>query len=354
MAPRRARLSEVAREAGVSPATASRAISQPDLLSPATLARVRAAAARLGYRPDAVARALASGRSMTVGAVMPTLDNAIFSKTLQAMQLALAADGYQLLVASHEYNAAAETESVRKLLDRGIDGLMLVGAERAPEAEQLIASSRIPTVLTWRGQADRPAVVVDNERAGWLAASHLYDIGHRKLGMVTGMTQFNDRQKARMAGARRFLQSVGLDLPDWLVSQQATTLAGGRSGSAALLALAEPPSAIIGGIDLLAIGTIVEAQSRDMNVPGDLSVVGIDDIDMSAHLSPSLTTVHVPTGRIGAEAAALLLRLMKGDSAPMRVELPVDLVIRQSSGAPKGAARTQRRRAPDAGRDMSP
>ncbi len=117
--PRKPRLIDVARDAGVSPATVSRAIAQPQLLAGETLARVRLSAQRLGYSPDAAARALASGRSMTIGAVMPTLDNAIFARALQAMQVALTAEGYQLLVASHDYSDRAETEAVRTLLARG-------------------------------------------------------------------------------------------------------------------------------------------------------------------------------------------------------------------------------------------
>jgi LacI family transcriptional regulator len=175
-------------------------------------------------------------------------------------------------------------------------------------------------------------VTVDNERAGRLAAEHLLGLGHRRIGMVTGRTQFNDRQRARLAGARACLAEAGLALPDWLASEQPTTLAGGRAGCSLLLALAEPPTAIIGGIDLLAIGCIVEAQARGLTVPGRLSVVGIDDLDMSAHLSPSLTTVHVPTARIGAEAAAMLLSAIREDRRPMAVELPVELVVRRSTG----------------------
>jgi LacI family transcriptional regulator len=218
------------------------------------------------------------------------------------------------------------------LLARGVDGLMLVGAERTPDGEALIRDARVPVVLTWRTTPGQPAVTVDNERAGWLAAQHLIDLGHRRIGMVTGRTTFNDRQKARLAGARACLAAAGLHLPDWLASQQPTTLAGGRSGCAALLALAEPPTALIGGIDLIAIGGIVEAQARGMSVPGDLSVVGIDDLDMSAHLSPSLTTVHIPTGEIGAEAARMLLSAIRDRIRPEPVALPIELVVRKSTG----------------------
>jgi LacI family transcriptional regulator len=328
----KARLADVARSAGVSPATASRALAQPELVAAATLARVLASAQALGYRHDAAARALASGRSMTIGAVMPTLHNEIFSRALQSMHTVLAAGGYQLLVASHDYNPAAEAEAIRMLLARGVDGLMLVGAERTPEAEALVRDARAPVVLTWRARPGQLAVTVDNERAGWLAAEHLLALGHRHIGMVTGATLFNDRQRARLAGARACLAQAGVGLPDWLASQQPTTIAGGRSGCSALLALARPPTAIIGGIDLIAIGCIIEAQARSIAVPGGLSVVGIDDLDMSAHLSPSLTTVHIPTGRIGAEAAGMLLAAIKGSARPEPIDLPIELVIRRSTG----------------------
>jgi LacI family transcriptional regulator len=331
MTRRRVRLSDVARAAGVSPATVSRAISQPELLSTETLARVRRAADGLGYRPDAAARALALGRSMTIGAVMPTLDNAIFSKALQAMQRTLAVEGYQLLVASHDYNAAAEAEAVKSLLASGVDGLLLVGAERSPETRAMIAAAGVPVVLTWRTSPGYAGVVIDNEAAGRLAAEHLVALGHRRIGVVTGRHDFNDRQRARHAGIRDYLERVGVGLPDWLAVQQPTTLAGGRTGCGMLLGLAQPPTAIIGGIDIIAIGAMIEAQTRGLDVPSDLSIVGIDDLDMSAHVWPPLSTVHVPTARIGAQAATTLLDIVNGGAAAPVVEMPVDLVVRRSS-----------------------
>lgn len=330
----RVRLSDVARDAGVSPATVSRAISQPELLSADTLRRVRQAADRLGYRPDAAARALASGRSMIIGAIMPTLDNAIFSRALQAMQTALAADGYQLLVASHDYNPAAETEAIRTLLARGIDGLVLVGAERAPEAAALLADAGLPLVLTWCAPPNVPAVVIDNTAAGEIAARHLIELGHRRIGVVTGAVRFNDRQRGRLEGVRRALEAAGLSLPQSLACEQPTTLAGGRMGCAKLLELAEAPTAIVGGIDLIAIGCMVEAQARGLAVPGDLSVVGIDDADMSAHVSPSLTTVHVPTAQIGDMAARTIVGILQDRTIGPLIDLPTELIVRRSTGAP--------------------
>ncbi|MGL4634470.1 MAG: LacI family DNA-binding transcriptional regulator [Beijerinckiaceae bacterium] len=324
------KLIDVARDAGVSPATVSRAIAQPELLSEDTLARVRNSARRLGYMPDGAARALASGRSMTIGAIVPTLDSAIFARALQAMQATLAQEGYLLLVASHEASPAAETQAVRALLGRSVDGLMLVGAERAPETTALLKMARLPVVLTWCSDGHFPSVVIDNERAGYLAAQHLLQLGHRRIGMITGYRQFNDRQKARLAGARAALKSAGLDLPDQCVTEQPLTLAGGRAGCATLMELSKKPTGLIGGIDLFAIGCIEEAHARGLMVPQALSVIGIDGLEMSAHLSPSLTTVYVPTAQIGQTAATKLIAQVRGEAFDRQTELPVELVVRRS------------------------
>jgi LacI family transcriptional regulator len=330
---RRVKLSDVARDAGVSPATVSRAISQPDLLAAETLARVRSSARRLGYVPDGAARALASGRSMTIGAIVPNLDSAIFARALQSMQATLAQAGYLLLVASHESSPAAETQAIRALLQRGTDGLMLVGAERPPETTDLLRTCGVPVVLTWCGDGHFSSVTIDNHLAGRLAAEHLIGLGHRRIGMITGHLQFNDRQQARLAGARAALCEAGLSLPDQLVTEQALTLAGGRAGCAMLLELDDQPTAMIGGIDLFAIGCIEEAHARSIDVPASVSVVGIDGLDMSAHISPSLTTVHVPTVRIGQIAALKLIALVRQEAVEEETRLPVELIIRRSTAA---------------------
>ena len=329
--PRRPRLADIAAAAGVSLATASRSLAQPEIVSAETRARVRAAALRLGGR-----HALDAARGMPgrgIAAIVPTLDNPIFSRALQAMQAVLAEAGHHLLVASSDYQPETELAVLHGLLARGVDGLILVGAQRPTEAWDLLAEAGVPVVLTWCDDPRFDAVVVDNHEAGRIAAEHLIGLGHTRLGVVCGALRHNDRQRGRLAGVRAALGAHGLDLPDWRVVEQEFTLAGGRSGCAGLLALAAPPAAIICGIDALAVGCLVEAQSRGIAVPGALSVVGIDNLEMAAHLSPALTTVHVPTARIGAAAADLILARLRGDACERRLELPVELVIRRSTAA---------------------
>jgi LacI family transcriptional regulator len=323
---------DVANRAGVSPATVSRVLSQPDIVRPEKRARVNEAILALGYVRDGTARALVSGSTGAVGVVVPTLDNAIFSRAIQALQLRLSEAGYRLLVASHEYSTATEAAAARSLLEHGIDAMVLVGIDHAPELWALVDNSPIPLVLTWSIAEGRDCVGFDNRRAGRIAAEHLLSLGHRTFGIISGILQNNDRATARIAGIRDALADAGLGIPDWRISQQSFSLAGGRAGLAALLSLEEPPTAVIGGNDLLAAGALFEAQARGLRVPDQLSIIGMDNLELSEHVTPALSTVHLPTAELGRRAAELVLARLDGASLPEAIELPVDLIVRGSTG----------------------
>lgn len=331
---RKPSLMDVAREAGVSIATVSRALSQPDLLRADTLERVRAVASRLGYRPDRAARALASGRSNTFGVVIPTLNSPIFADSLQEMQRTLSDAGYQLLVASHEYDPAAEFAAVDRLLAHGIDGLFLVGGTRPDATWQLVVSSGVPVVQMWCGHPDYACVGVDNRRAGRLVASHLLSLGHQRIAVVTGPLRNNDRQRERLQGIKQALGEAGLALSASYHTEQPLSVPGGRLGCSILLELADRPTAIIGTVDVIAIGAIVECRARGLPVPQQMSVAGIDNIELSAHVSPSLTTVDIPSMKIGSEAAHRVLALTKATASRDHVLLPIELVERYSTARP--------------------
>ncbi|EKS30965.1 LacI family DNA-binding transcriptional regulator [Afipia felis] len=330
--PARPRLVDVARDSKVSLATVSRALAQPELVNGATLKRVLASAERLGYLvPRAVSMTRSSARF--IGAIVPTLDNATFAHAVEAMQASLAQSGCQLLVATTGYSSAAEAEALRSLLARGVDGIMLVGAARLPETIRLLEETDAPVVLTWVADDRFDAVAIDNVLAGRLAARHLVELGHTRIGVVTGRLANNDRQQLRVEGIRAELVEAGLSLPDWRISQQPYSLAGGRAGCTTLLSLADAPTAIICGIDIQAFGCLVEAHSRGISVPERLSLVGIDDLEMSAHMSPALTTVHISTGSIGKCAADKLMARLDGKAVERITELPIELVVRQSTAA---------------------
>lgn len=329
---KRSRLIDVSAMTGVSVATVSRSLTRPDTVKRETLERVQRAAASLGYVPRGAARALASGRSGTVGAVIPTLDHAIFARAIQALQRALASADLQLLVGAHEYAPQTEHAVVRAMLTRGVDALVLVGGDHLDRTWDLLARSDVPVLLTWSHNPRYPSIWFDNIRAGRLAAEHLLDLGHRRFGVITGHRRWNDRARMRVQGAFAALAERGIALLEQNVIEEPFTLAGGRDGMAQLLASAEPPTAVICGNDLLAAGALFEARSRQLAVPGQVSIVGIDNLEIAAHLWPPLTTVHLPTARLGEEAAQLIGRMLRAESVSPEVELPIELVIRRSSG----------------------
>jgi LacI family transcriptional regulator len=191
--PQKNRIEDVAQAAGVSTATVSRALSQPGRVSRKTRDLVHAAVDRLGYVPNAAGRALASGRTQTIGCVIPTLDSAIFARSTHAMQLAFADAGYQLLVASHNYDMLAEAQLIQTLQHRGVDALILVGAQHHTSAWTTIKRWTKPTLLTWVCDERLPSVGFDNLAIAATATSHLWDLGHRNIGMISGYVENNDR-----------------------------------------------------------------------------------------------------------------------------------------------------------------
>jgi len=329
-------LDDIAQKAGVSKATASRALTRPDKLSKATLERVRRASKQLGYVSHGVARALATGSTHIMGAVIPTLDNAIYAVSTGSLERRLEQAGYQLLVACHEFNFQAETRAVRAFLSGGVDGVVLVGLIHAPETMQILDNSRIPYVLTWntRPRPRRPTVGFDNRYAGRLIAEHLLRLGHRRIGMIAGITKGNDRAADRLTGVRQALAKLGLKLSPELVVERPYSLDGGTEGIALLLSRHRPPTAIICGNDILALGALREAHARNIDIPSELSVTGFDDMPIAEIGNPPLTTVHFPMAEIGWHGGTALLRALGKTEDTPETELPIRLIVRKSTAPP--------------------
>lgn len=331
-----AKLADVARLAGVSTATVSRALSQPHLVGAATLNRVEAAAQRLHYVPHGTARALRSRRTHTVGAVIPALGNALYAKTTHALQKALEADGYTLLLACHEFDLKTELKVMRSLIERGVDALVLVGTEHDLELFDLLGSLGIPYVLTWA--LDRtgrhPCVGFDNRLAARRVADYLVDIGHRDIAMVAGVTAGNDRARERLAGAREALAARGIALPTQRVLERPYMIAAGREATRTLLKLVPRPTAVICGNDVLAMGAVMECHAQSVAVPAAVSVTGFDDMEAASILTPALTTVRVPMHEIGYAAARQILIRLKGGTGVPVTELAVDLIVRGTTAPP--------------------
>ncbi|WP_296258085.1 MULTISPECIES: LacI family DNA-binding transcriptional regulator [unclassified Pseudomonas] len=331
----RPRLHDVAALAGVSPATVSRALSNPQLVRSDTREKIQAAIERLGYLPDGSARALASGRARIIGAIMPTMDNAIFARAVQGMQTTLANEGYQLLLATHEYNPSAELELIRALLGQAIDGLVLVGADHPPQVWEMVRAHDVRLLVTWAKHPTHPSLAFDNYRVGQLAADHLLQLGHRHMGVISGFFRHNDRARARLAGFRETLCKAGCVLPDGNVVEQPFGFEGGRSGLNQLLQLKTPPSAVFCGNDVLSVGCLFEAQALGLDVPGQLSIVGCDNLPLTAQVNPGVTTVLLPTFELGQRAATTMLQWIRTSELPESEFLPIELIVRGTTAAPR-------------------
>jgi LacI family transcriptional regulator len=338
-----AKLSDVARLAKVSTATVSRALMLPHKVKPHTLARVQEAVRSLGYVAHGAARALASRRTHTIGAVIPTLDNAIFANTTHALQKTLDAAGYTLLLACHEFDAAVEVRLTRALIERGIDGLVLLGTSHDSRLYELIAQRQIPYMLTWAldTSGKHPCVGFNNRAAALQLTNHLLDLGHREFAMISGVTANNERARDRLQGVRDALAARGLKLAPERVIERPYSLASGREGLRLLMAGAPAPTAVMCGNDVLAIGAIAECNTLGIAVPQQVSVTGFDDMEIASLLSPGLTTVHFPTLELGQLAAAHLLAQLGGERSARQHELPVHLKVRGTTASP---ARVQLRR----------
>ena len=304
-------------------------------MSEKTTARIVQAAKALSYVSDGVARALTTRRTRTIGAVIPTLDNAIYAISAHSMEQRLKKAGYMLLVACHEFDLDAEATAVEALISRGVDGIALVGLEHRKKTLELLLRARVPYVLTWNYQdGKQPCVGFNNREAGFLIADYLARLGHRSVGVIAGITKGNDRAVARLTGIRDALNGAGVELHNDCVVEKPYSIEGGRDGLSTLLSKRPRPTAVICGNDILAIGAMYEARGRHINVPSEISITGFDDMPLAAVSEPSLTTVHFPMAEVGINAAThLLCALGVIDEVPKR-ELPVRLVVRNSTAAP--------------------
>lgn len=327
----RIRIEDVAKLAGVSTATVSRVLTKPDLVKPERKKSVLDAVKALGYAPDLAARSLASGRSNIVGCVVPTIDHAIFARSTQSLQETLLQHGYQLLIASHNYDAKHEERAVVALQRRGVDALVLVGTDHTAATWRSIKQWGKPTLLTWSCDPRLPSIGFDNHGVAAALTRHLLGLGHRRIAVISGYVRQNDRARARIEGVRYEMQRAGLTLPASSVIEQPFNLAGGRLGLQALTQQRVKPTAILCGNDLLATGALLEAQRLGIRVPQSLSICGIDNQEISSELNPGLTTVSLPTEALGRIAAERIVSAISGEPLPKKELLPFDLVIRGST-----------------------
>lgn len=323
-----ATLHDVAREAGVSLITASRALGNPSLVSKATIEKVQQAVQLTGYIPNLLAGGLKSRRSMTVAGLVPIISVPQFLPTVQALTETLDAQGYQLILGQSGYDHAREEKLIATMMGRRPDGLVVTGLVHSPRARDQLLALGIPVVETW-DLSERPvdmAVGFSHLKVGSAVAGYFLAKGWQRLAIATGDDQ---RAQQRREG---FLAAVGRDVPTARVPAP-SSVALGRRALAELLQQDPRIQAVCCSSDTLAQGVLVEAMARGLRIPQDLAVCGFGDADFSAHLHPSLTSVHVDGPAIGRIAAQLIVDRCSDKPVPSRViDVGFRIVERASTG----------------------
>ncbi|BBK32325.1 LacI family transcriptional regulator [Stella humosa] len=328
------RLADVAAAAGVSSATVSRAFNLPALVREDVRARILATADDLGYVAHGAARALASKRSRTLGAIVPTLNNTIFARAIDAFQRRVEERGYILLLTTSEYDQQREWERARAMVERGVDGLMLVGGQHDPRLLHLLEVTGKPFINTWTANrgAEHASVGYDSRALSNLVFDYLVGLGHREFAVVTGSSSHNDRVAGRLLGMADAVRRHGLAIPPARMIHRRYSIDEGRCAFRQLAASGPLPTAIVCGNDILACGVLFEALAAGIDVPGRLSIMGNGDLDIAAHTSPGLSTVLTPKVEIGNWAADYLVACLEGREIDLPPELPVTLVLRGTTG----------------------
>ncbi len=325
-------IDDVAREAGVSTATVSRVINDPDLVTVKTRERVQAAIETLGYTPNFAARFMAAKRTFTIGAIIPTMENAIFARGLQAFQEELHRRGYTLLVSSSAYKSKVEEEQIRNLVARGADGLLLIGHDRDQAIYDYLDRQHVPVLVAWSydTNAHAPCIGFDNRAAMQALTEDVIKMGHRRLAMISGVSEQNDRARLRIAGVRDAMAAQGLDPASLDPIEVPYNIADGQAAFVELIARETKPSVVLCGNDVLAAGAIRGAEQLNMKVPDDVSITGFDDIELAQVVRPELTTMHVPHRAMGQMAAQELVGMIEEKRKGVSQNLKASIVRRAS------------------------
>jgi DNA-binding LacI/PurR family transcriptional regulator len=336
---------DVAKAAGVSTSTVSRALSRPDIVDAATRDRVLRVAEHLGYHPNRAARGLITGRTGNLGLILPDLANPFFPSVVKGIQQQAGQADYQVFVADTDEDPTAELGLVRTLAKQ-VDGIILCSPRMKP-AELREAASLATIVMVNRRAGSLPAVAIDNGDGARQAVDHLVGLGHQRIGFVAGpRSSWSSRERLR--GLRSSVDSAGVELAE--LGSFAPTFDGGRAAVDSVVTAGV--TAVVAYNDLVALGLCSALRDRGVDVPRELSIVGFDDIPMSAMVQPALTTVAIPKEQAGREAVDLLLHLLTDPSARTGVQRDVamSLLVRDTTAEapdpttrPSGRGRLARR-----------
>jgi DNA-binding LacI/PurR family transcriptional regulator len=326
---------DVARLAGVSTATVSRALNGTGQIAPATLATINAAVERLGYHPNTAARSLVTRSSQTIALLLPDIANQFYAALVSAIQERLLATGHTMLLCTTEGDPSREYQYLGLLRAKQVDGVLVDGLLLPPDQIAQFVRDGLPIVCLDRDvdSTSVPLVQVDNRRGARRATEHLLELGHRRIGHITGSPELRISDQ-RVEGYRDGLAWAGIELDPALLEEGRFSEEGGFAAMGALLDRSDL-TAVFAANDLSAIGAMAAAAERGLRVPDDVSVVGFDDLRLSRYTTPPLTTVRQPAAEIAERATQLLLDLAAGVAVEQRLHvLPPELIVRGSTARP--------------------
>jgi LacI family transcriptional regulator len=328
---------DVARAAGVSIATASRAINDSELVAGATRTRVRDVAAQLCYSPHGAARSLITSRTHTIGILLPDLYGEFFSEMIRGIDQTAQREGFHCLLASARHTGPLLESALRSMRGR-VDGLILMSPEFTGELSRRTLPEGFPVVLVHCPPSELhfDSLLVANDEGARAMVRHLAGLGHQRIAIIRG-AEGNFDAAERLRGYREALAEYGLPALGAREAGGDFSEESGANAVRALLALpvAERPTAIFAANDCMAIGALSALRAAGLRVPEDMALGGFDDIPMARFMTPALTSVHVDISALGASAAARLLDLLQGRAgpAPYRETFATTLVVRESCGA---------------------
>jgi LacI family transcriptional regulator len=329
---------DVARRAGVSTMTVSRVINSSGYTSRETRARVERAVAELGYVPNALARHLRSKRTRTVALVLSDLTNPFFTTLARGVEDVAAANDFALMFCNTDESESEEIAYLQMLIQRQIDGVLLVPSSNSGASLRLLRSHRVPVVVLDR-RVPSPRVDEvrsDSEAGAFQLVSHLIELGHRRIAMLSGRRNISTSAD-RVSGYRRALTEAGIPYEERLVRYEGFGVEGGLRMARELLQASPRPTAMFGANNFIAFGAIRALREAELRVPDDMSVVAFDDLPEDWIIDPFLTVVEQRAYEMGKQAAELMLERLAGDGRPKRrsIILPVDLIVRRSTASPR-------------------
>jgi DNA-binding LacI/PurR family transcriptional regulator len=330
-------IKDIAQAAGVSHSTVSRALADSPLISAAARLRIQALAGQMGYVPNAGARGLVLGRTMTIGVVVTTIADPFVAEVVQGIESTAHAHGYSVILTSSDNDPEREAQSVEMLRARRADAVIVASSRIGDLYQDDLQETGVPVVLinshNDQGSAQVVSISVDNRHGGTVATQHLLELGHRRIAYIAGLPGHSD-DGLRCTGYQEALRDAGVAFDEQFIIAGDGRANGGERALASLLALRPRPTAAFCYNDMTAIGLLAAAQRAKLDIPRRLAVVGFDDIPFAALLHPALTTVAQPKHELGRRAVERALALLAGDGEqPDHLSLQGQLIVRESSGA---------------------